>query len=240
MKAKILLTALISFLLVNGKAFSNSSSLIIDVLEHPTKTYLIELDNGTTYETAVDIRIDHLRFGQNGLRIFKRSIRGSRRNPRYEDRLVYQGSIHIPNNSVVHSQLVNRNLLINSIIRKRPPHRPDRNFGMNPRAFQQLKRSVVNESFDRDRLELLSYAARNGNFNSRQVAELMSYMSFDSYKLKFAKIAYRSTVDQQNYLIVRDGLTFSSNRRKLMNFINRQPNCPPRHGRRGNNGQRRR
>ena len=233
MKTKVLLTALLTFLLVNGKAFSNSS-LIIDVLEHPNKTYIIELDNGETYETAVDIRINQLRAGRNGVRIFKRSIRGSRRNPTYQDILVYNGTINIPHRSIVHSQLVNRRLLINQIIQKRAPrNRPNSGFGMLPRNFQQLKQSVFNESFDRDKLEVLNFAARTGTFNSRQVAELINLLSFDSNKLQFAKSAYRSTVDKQNYILVRDELNFTSSRRKLMDYINTQP-IP-----RGNNGRNR-
>lgn len=232
MKAKILLTALLTFLLVNGKAFSNTSTLFIDVMEHPSKTYVIEFDNGKTYETANDIRIDNLRFGRNGIRIFKRNYQGSRRNPRnFEDRLVYQGNINVPHNSIIKSQLVQRNLFIHSIIPKnnRPNGLDNRGFGMNPRAFEQLKQSVLNENFDRDRLEVLTFAARTGNFTSRQVAELMNSMNFDSFKLQFAKEAYLNTVDKQNYYLVKDQLTFTSSRRQLMDFIsNTSPNQNPR------------
>ncbi|MDB9702404.1 hypothetical protein OAA49_02910, partial [Flavobacteriales bacterium] len=111
MKTKILLTALLTFLLVTGKAFSNSSTLFIDVMEHPSKTYIIEFDDGNVYETQNDIRIDNLRFGKNGIRIYKRSFQGSRRNPRnFQDRLIYEGNLNVPRNSIIKSELAQRNL----------------------------------------------------------------------------------------------------------------------------------
>lgn len=238
MKTKILLTALLTFLLVTGKAFSNSSTLFIDVMEHPSKTYIIEFDDGNVYETQNDIRIDNLRFGKNGIRIYKRSFQGSRRNPRnFQDRLIYEGNLNVPRNSIIKSELAQRNLFVHSIRPKRANHpNGGRAFGMNQRAFEQLRFSVQNESFDRDKLEILTFVARTGNFNSRQVAELVSLMSFDSYKLKFAQEAYRNTVDKQNYFLVRDQITFISNQRKLMIFVSTQgPAIPPR----GGNGRRR-
>ena len=112
MKAKTLLTALFAFMLVNGNAFQKNSSLDIDVIEHPSKTYVIEMGNGTTYETASDIRINNLRDGRNGLKIFKRTYSGSSRrgHQRFDERLIYSGTVNIPRNSIVFSQLRNRKL----------------------------------------------------------------------------------------------------------------------------------
>ena len=234
MKAKILLTALFAFLLVNGNAFQKNSSLNIDVNEHPSKTYVIEMGNGTSYETDRDIRIDNLRSGRNGLKIFKRTYSrksGRGGQQRFDERLIYNGSVDIPRNSVVFSQLRNRELFVNNVVSKNGPNRPNRGMGMNPRQFQDLLFTVQNENFDRDRLEIMTHATRFGSMNSRQVLDLMDLLSFDSYKLKFAKRAFSSTVDKQNYFRVREGLTFTSNRRKLTQFINNQAPNPPRNNR---------
>lgn len=233
MKAKILLTALFAFLLVNGNAFQKNSSLNIDVNEHPSKTYVIEMGNGTSYETASDIRIDNLRYGRNGLKIFKRTYRRSsgRGNQRFDESLIYNGVVDIPRNSIVFSSLRNRELFVNNIVSKNGPNRPNRGMGMNPRQFNELLYVVEGESFDRDKLQLMTQATRHGRMNSRQVLELMNLLSFDSYKLKFAKSAFRNTVDKQNYFRVREGLTFSSNRRRLTQFINNQSFDRPRNGR---------
>ena len=224
MKAKTLLTALFAFLLVNGNAFQKNSSLDIDVLEHPSKTYVIEMGNGTTYETASDIRINNLRDGRNGLKIFKRTYSGSSRrgHQRFDERLIYSGTVNIPRNSIVFSQLRNRKLFVNNVVPKHTPHTPNHRFGMNQRRFQELKHAVQHESFDQGKLQILTHVSRNGVISSRQVLELIDLLSFDSNKLKFAKKAYQNTVDKQNYYIVRGGLTFNSNRRQLTQFINNQ------------------
>jgi|DEB0MinimDraft_12_1074336.scaffolds.fasta_scaffold04843_2 hypothetical protein len=243
MKAKILLTALFTFLLVNGNAFQKNSSLDIDVAEHPSKTYVIEMGDGTSYETSSDIRINNLKFGRNGIQIFKRTYRSSKRgHQKFDERLIYSGAVNIPRNSIVFSQLRNRELLVNNVVPKNLPNKPNNRFGMHQRRFQNLIHAIEHESFDRDRLEIMSQATLHGSINSRQVLELMDLLTFDSYKLKFAKIAYHNTVDKRNFFMVREGLTFISSRRKLTQFINKQshqkPNKPrhkknnPRGGRR--------
>jgi len=239
MKAKTLLTALFAFLLVNGNAFTRNSSLNIDVIEHPAKTYVIEMGNGSSYETSSDIRIDNLRYGRNGLKIYTRTYKGSKRGPqRFDERLVYTGAIDIPNNATVFSQLSHRGLFVNNIVPNINPRYANNQLGMQPRQFENLLFAVERESFDKDKVAIMTHASRNGAINSRQVLELMSLLSFDSYKLQFAKTAYRNTVDKQNYFIVRDGLSFTSSKRKLTDFMNQQTAPPHNKDRRGN--QRRR
>ena len=232
MKTKTLLTALFIFLLINGNAFQKNSSLDIDVIEHPSKTYVIEMENGTTYETSSDIRIDNLRVGRNGLKIFKRTYIGSKRGrQRFDKRLVYSGAINIPRNSIVFSQLRNRELFVNSVVPKHIPHTPNHKFGMHQRRFQDLKHAIQHESFDKDKLAIMTQASRNGVITSIQVLQLINLLSFDSYKLKFAKNAYKNTVDKQKYFKVRKGLVFTSSRRKLTQFINNQSHHRPKNRR---------
>jgi hypothetical protein len=233
MKAKILLTALFAFMLVNGNAFQKNSSLDIDVIEHPSKTYVIEMGNGTTYETASDIRINNLRDGRNGLKIFKRTYSGSSRrgHQRFDERLIYSGTVNIPRNSIVFSQLRNRQLFVNNVVPKHVPLTPNNRFGMHQRRFQNLKHAIEHESFDKDKLALMTQASRNGVITSIQVLQLINLLSFDSYKLKFAKNAYKNTVDKQNYFKVRKGLVFTSSRRKLTQFINNQSHHRPKNRR---------
>ncbi|MEN8928895.1 MAG: DUF4476 domain-containing protein [Flavobacteriales bacterium] len=240
MKAKTLLTALFAFLLVNGNAFQKNSSLKIDVVEQPNKTYVIEMGNGTTYETTSDIRIDNLRRGRNGIKIYKRNYRGNSQNgnQRFDERLIYTGNINIPRNSVVLSELRNRELFVNGVRPKNSNPRNNNRLGMRQRQFENLMIAVENESFDRDKLQIMSQAAKFGAMSSRQVADLMSLLSFDSFQLKFAKRAFQTTVDKQNYFLVRDGLTFASSRRKLTQFIGKQTRFEPRRPRGNRNGNR--
>ena len=232
MKAKILLTALLTFLLVNGKASHQNSTLVIDLAEHPRKTYIVELGDGSVYESHGDFRINKIRFGAQQIRIFERRHQRKRRNQNATaDKLMYAGVVRIPKNSTVFSQLVNRRLRVNRIVKKRPP-RPKAALGMRQQQFNQLKRSVAQETFDKDKIALLRFASKANFMSSKQVAQLMNLLTFEKYKLQFAKFAYKNTVDKQNYILVRNRLTFTSDRKKLMRFIESQPVSPRRRGRR--------
>jgi len=235
MKAKILLTALLTFLMVNGKAFQQTSTLFIDVQEQPFKTYIVVLEDGTSIESESDFKINRMRAGRNGIEIYKRTYRKGRRNQHtFFDQLIYNGTVRIQRNAKVFTQLIGKRLITRRIIEK--PARVNANGMrmMHPQNFRQLKQAVRNESFDKNKLQLLRVTAQQNNFTARQVAEIMNLFSFDSYKLTFAKRAYRNTVDPQNYFVVRNGLTFNSYKRQLDEFILTQNNrnTPPRQRRR--------
>ena len=235
MKAKILFTALLTFLMVNGKAFQQNSTLFIDVMEQPFKTYIVALEDGTTIESERDFKINKVRAGRNGIQIFKRTYRNNGRNQNaFRDQLIYNGIVRVQPNTKVFTELRGRQLITRRVVDK--PR--NGNFGtyraMHPQNFAQLKRAVRNESFDRNKIQLLEVAASNNNFTAQQISQLMDLMSFDSYKLTLAKRAYRSTVDPQNYFLVRNRLTFNSYKRQLDQFILKQGNnnAPPRTGNR--------
>lgn len=232
MKAKILLTALLTFLLVNGKASNQLSTLIIDVAEHPTKSYVVILNRGAAIESNGDLRIRNVRNGNNRIKIFKRTYQATRRNPNaFVDRLVFNGFVQVPRNSKVFTQLHRGNLITQRVVRKRNTNRARAvRVGMRPHNFNALKQTVLNEGFDNNRLRILKVAARNNRMTSRQIHELMLLLSFDNNRLKFAKIAYQNCADKQNYFIVSNGLAFNSNRKKLLKFINSQNHTPPRRG----------
>lgn len=90
---------------------------------------------------------------------------------------------------------------------------------MDNNSFQQLKRSVQNESFDNNKLEMLKNALTRNAVSSSQVRELMQLMSFENNKLELAKYAYRYTVDRNNYFIVSDAFSFSNSRSELNKYI---------------------
>lgn len=235
MKAKILLTALLTFLMVHGKAFQQNSTLFIDVQEQPFKTYVVVLDDGTTFESESDLRINRMRAGRNGIQIYKRTYRKGRRNQHtFFDQLMFDGIIRIQHNAKVFTQLIGRRLITRRIIEKQRNGNIHNQRVMHPQNFRRLKQAVRNESFDKNKLHLLNVATQQNNFTAQQVAEIVNLFSFDSYKLTFAKRAYLRTVDPQNYFVVRNRLTFNSYRRQLDEFILTQTNrnFPPRQRRR--------
>ena len=216
MKAKLLFTALLTFLMVNGKAFQQNSTLFIDVMEHPFKTYIVVLEDGTTIESKRDFKINRMRAGRNGIQIFKRTYRNYNI---FRDQLIYSGIVRIQPNTKLFTELRGRQFLTRRVIAKARTGNYGTHRVMHPQQFNQLKRAVRNESFDKNKLRLIEVTARNNNFTSQQLAQLMNLMSFDTYKLTLAKRAYVDIVDPQNYFLVRNQLTFNSYKRQLDEFI---------------------
>jgi Domain of unknown function (DUF4476) len=99
----------------------------------------------------------------------------------------------------------------------------DRNYRYNnvmtSGEFNQVKQSLQKEWFENNRITSAKFIIENNNFTTVQVKELMQLFSFDDKKLEIAKLAYRKTVDKQNYYLVNEELTFSSNKEELARFI---------------------
>jgi len=57
------------------------------------------------------------------------------------------------------------------------------------------------------------------SFTTQQVKELMFLFAFENNRLELAKYAFGKTTDQQNYMLIGDALTFSSNKNELARFI---------------------
>ncbi|MBL0095790.1 MAG: DUF4476 domain-containing protein [Bacteroidetes bacterium] len=93
---------------------------------------------------------------------------------------------------------------------------------INDADFNALLNTIDNQSFESTRMTLSKQAIRqHGVINSRQVAELMNLMSFESSKLELAKYAYQYTIDPQNYFQLFNAFSFDSSVRELSEYIDR-------------------
>lgn len=90
---------------------------------------------------------------------------------------------------------------------------------MSPNKFNQLIRMLGNEHFDDVRLDIARQAIASNDLTSNQVSRIMNKFTFESAKLKFAKIAYNRTIDTENYFMVNEQFTFSSSVSELNNYI---------------------
>jgi hypothetical protein len=90
---------------------------------------------------------------------------------------------------------------------------------MDNNAFQQLKQSIANESFDNTRLKVAKQVVSTNYFNAAQVKDLLALFSFENNKLELAKYAYDYTVDKGNYFMVNDAFSYSSSKEALMDYI---------------------
>ena len=87
------------------------------------------------------------------------------------------------------------------------------------RAFNDLKEQLRKEWFENNRMGSAKFIIDKSSFTAAQVKELMLLFTFESNRLELAKYAYCKTVDQRNYLLVNDALTFSSSKDELARFL---------------------
>ena len=92
---------------------------------------------------------------------------------------------------------------------------------MSNQELNAVMRAIQNESFSSDKLAIARQAVMFQNVKANQVAEIGSLFSFESDRLEFAKMAYKNTIDKQNYYLVNSIFHFSSSKRELNNFIYR-------------------
>lgn len=83
-------------------------------------------------------------------------------------------------------------------------------YGMNPNDFMALKQTIISRTFDSSKRDAIKFALNTNKFTSEQVRDLMNLLDFESSKMEIAKLAYASTIDQQNYYEVYDAFDFES------------------------------
>ena len=76
------------------------------------------------------------------------------------------------------------------------------------------------QSFDSDRLALAKViVASAATLNAEQIARLAQTIDFSNSRVDFLKYAYHYCVDQVNYTVAVNTLTFSSDKRKVLDYI---------------------
>ncbi|HEY4147368.1 MAG TPA: DUF4476 domain-containing protein [Chitinophagaceae bacterium] len=85
--------------------------------------------------------------------------------------------------------------------------------------FVGLKRMMMAERFDQDRLDIAKKAVDNSTMSSVQVKEMAQLFTSENAKLDFAKYAYGKTVDKNNYMIVCNVFPFGDNKADLTNYM---------------------
>jgi Domain of unknown function (DUF4476) len=94
-------------------------------------------------------------------------------------------------------------------------------YQMDDYEFSGLMNTLRNMQFESSRMSVAKNAILSNQFSSRQVADLMGLMTFDSSRLEIAKLAYAKTIDRENYWMVYDLFAFESSIVELNNYIHR-------------------
>jgi hypothetical protein len=74
-------------------------------------------------------------------------------------------------------------------------------------------------TFDSDRLALGKVIVASSNLTARQIALLAETIDYSSSQVEFLKYAYTYCVDKANYYTTVDVLTFSSDKKKVLDYI---------------------
>jgi hypothetical protein len=90
---------------------------------------------------------------------------------------------------------------------------------MSNRDFDLVLQSIQREWFENNKMESARQIITTNYFTSEQVKEMIQLFNFENNKLELAKLAYKKTVDPENYRCVIEQLTFSSNKAELSRYI---------------------
>lgn len=81
-----------------------------------------------------------------------------------------------------------------------------------------LKR-MKDQTFDSDRLALGKVIVASSNLTASQISRLAATLDFSSSQVELLKYAYPYCIDPQNYYKAVDVLTFSTDKKKVMDYI---------------------
>lgn len=85
--------------------------------------------------------------------------------------------------------------------------------------FNKFIDILKKESFDNTRMAMAKDYISRQYLRSDQIKQIMKTMTFDSNRLELAKYAYEYCLDPQNYVLLRDVFSFSTNFDNLMKSI---------------------
>ncbi len=216
----------------------------------PVSDFKLKLWNNTSFKIFVDnyeygkdnfFSIQNIQPGIHQIKVVKHQ-----RNPHgygVLTRVMYNGTVSIPVNSKVLATVTSNRKLQLKITRKGPKRQVNNNHSnngvysngynhgahqncgsygniMSYVSFNKLINTLDRENFDTHKLNIAKQALAYNNLTTKQVILLLNQFTFDSNKLKLAKIAFTKTIDQENYFLVNNSFTFNSSIRNLNKYIN--------------------
>ena len=90
---------------------------------------------------------------------------------------------------------------------------------MSVKDFQFLYIIIKKQSFDDDRLEILSVGVLDNYFTCQQCVRLMSLYKFDDEKLKILRIMAGHIVDLENHHDILMRIDFDFNKLKALDIL---------------------
>ena len=101
-----------------------------------------------------------------------------------------------------------------------PPPGGGSNMAMSNYDFESALEMLRNESFDNTRLKIAKQMVKSNRLTVNQIKQVCQLFAFENNKLEFAKEAYHTCVDKNNYFKVNEVLKFETDKEQLNQYIN--------------------
>ena len=92
---------------------------------------------------------------------------------------------------------------------------------MMPNNFSSALQTITGQGFDDTRLNTAKQIASANCLNATQIAEICKIFGFEETKLNFAKFAYTSCTDPNNYFMINNVFAFSTSVDELTQYTGR-------------------
>ena len=93
------------------------------------------------------------------------------------------------------------------------------NRAMNDFEFNRVLASIDKEWFETNKAKSATQIINSNYLSTSQVKQLLQLFSSENARLDLAKKAYSKTVDQKNYFMINDVLSFNSSKDELARYI---------------------
>lgn len=105
-------------------------------------------------------------------------------------------------------------------LRRDPPVKEEENFyAVTPDGLDSMVARMRAQSFDNERLALGKVIVASSHLTAVQIAALAETIDFSNSQVDFLKYSYGYCVDPANYFRAVDVLTFTSDKRKVLDYI---------------------
>lgn len=92
-------------------------------------------------------------------------------------------------------------------------------YSMSERDFETSIKTIKSKSSEQQKLDLAKQVLKTNCMKSMQIKEILGLFDFEETKLDFAKFAYKSCTDPENYSSLEESFTFQASMNELNEFI---------------------
>jgi hypothetical protein len=142
-------------------------------------------------------------------------------DPRLEQLYLYTAAHNRPEELVVNTPKVNRTILTGTVVDplgKKAETKMEMRIVTDDEVDSMLVRMRA-QPFDNDRLSLGKVIVASSHLTAMQIARLAETIDFSNSQVEFLKYSYGYCIDPTNYFRAVDVLTFTADKRKVLDYI---------------------